>query len=38
LNKDGQVLVTAAGTQLWKRTDKGWKFLAGVTPEYVNLD
>ena len=41
LSADGRVLETAAGTQLWKRTDKGWKFLTGVghPPEdYVKLD
>ena len=40
-NKDGKVLGTAAATQLWIRTDKGWKFLTSVThpPEdYVKLD
>ena len=41
LNKDGKALGTAAATQLWKRTDKGWKFLTSVghPPEdYVKLD
>jgi ketosteroid isomerase-like protein len=39
--KDGQTIETAAATQLWKRTDKGWKFLTSVThpPEdYIKLD
>jgi len=39
--KDGQTIETAAATQLWKRTDKGWKFLTSVghPPEdYVKLD
>ena len=41
LNKDGQIIEASAGTQLWKRTDKGWKFLTSVPhpPEdYTKLD
>ena len=40
-NKDGQSVGTSAATALWKRTDKGWKFLTSVThpPEdYIKLD
>ena len=39
--KDGQTIETSAATQLWKRTDKGWKFLTSVPhpPEdYIKLD
>ena len=39
--KDGQTIETTAATQLWKRTDKGWKFLTSVPhplEDYVKLD
>jgi hypothetical protein len=41
LAKDGQTIETSAATQLWKRTDKGWKFLTSVphpAEDYVKLD
>jgi hypothetical protein len=39
--KDGQTIEVSAATSLWKRTDKGWKFLTSVghPPEdYIKLD
>jgi hypothetical protein len=41
VSKDDRVIETSAATQLWKRTDKGWKFLTSVghpPKDYVKLD